>query len=900
MDREEVKKIFEQALGVPQEMRVQFIEAVSAGREGLREEIESLLAAHEEAPEFFDSLARDVLPDPIKDLSGEKASSEPAETDELIGQQVSNYEILGKLGSGGMGVVYKARHVKLDRFAALKFLPSHLATDPDANARFIQEARAAYALEHKNICTIYDIGESEDQRPYIAMAFYAGNTLKELIKKGAMTQDEVLDYVSQITDGLQKAHERGVTHRDIKPANIFVTDEDVVKILDFGIAKGTSSVQMTQSGNTLGTISYMSPEQSRGESVSSATDIWSLGIVWYEMLTGIRPFEAAYPQAVIYNILNADPSAVSTLGVTAPDWVQIMINRCLSKDPTDRYQSAADLYADLYRNRRSTHSPTDSKQAVTATSESDSHETSGESGSAAGSATKATGSKSARKRVFVSYKRGIEPDDQVAAAIVEHFEKSHDVFIDTKMMVGSHWAERIETEIAGSDFVIALLSGQSVDSEMVQAELELASRLAQQNQGSPYILPIRLNFSSAFSYPLSAHLNHLNWAIWEDESDTPDLLSKLDEALKNQSLPVSDSPLVKESLPDDTGPIAKPLASAQPSDLESPEGTMDPQSALYIERDVDEVAMDTIRRNGVTMTIKGPRQMGKSSLLLRTIKEARNIGKEVVYIDFQLFDSAALEDADLFFRQFCAWISDELDIDDGTEKFWSRPLGNSQRATRYMGRHILKNMDSSLVLAMDEVERVFDTEFRSDFFSMLRSWHNDRAIDPKWKKLDLVLVTSTEPYQLIENLNQSPFNVGEVLSLTDFTASQVEQMNRQQGNVFSEAQLADVFEELAGHPYLTRKALYLVGSGRTTFDHLMSNAASDESPFGDHLRYHFFRLHRQARLVTAMRQVLDTGRLDDDTLYWRLRGAGLVTRNGPKVSARCKLYEDYMRGRLDA
>jgi len=310
--------------------------------------------------------------------------------------------------------------------------------------------------------------------------------------------------------------------------------------------------------------------------------------------------------------------------------------------------------------------------------------------------------------------------------------------------------------------------------------------------------------------------------------------------------------------------------------------------------------MDAIQRNGVTMTIKGPRQMGKSSLLLKTIKKAREIGKEVVYIDFQLFDSAALEDADLFFRQFCSWIADELDLDDETEKFWSRPLGNSQRATRYVARHILKNIDTPVVLAMDEVERVFDTDFRSDFFSMLRSWHNDRAIDPKWKRLDLALVTSTEPYQLIENLNQSPFNVGEVLSLTDFTRDQVQHMNQQQGTILNADQVSQLYLQLAGHPYLTRKALYLIGSGRESFDSLMSNAASDGSPFGDHLRYHFFRLHRQARLVSAMRQVLDTGRLDDDTLYWRLRGAGLVTRDGANVSARCKLYEDYMRGRLDA
>ncbi len=201
-------------------------------------------------------------------------------------------------------------------------------------------------------------------------------------------------------------------------------------------------------------------------------------------------------------------------------------------------------------------------------------------------------------------------------------------------------------------------------------------------------------------------------------------------------------------------------------------------AAISPVRKEDAPALETIARQGVTITIKGPRQMGKSSLLIRTAAAATAAGKRVAFLDFQLFDRAALANADRFFRQFCAWLADTLELDDRGDEYWSAPLGNSQRCTRYVGRYILKELDSPLVLAMDEVESIFDTDFRSDFFGMLRSWHNSRATTPIWKRLDLALVTSTEPYQLIENLNQSPFNVGQVVELVDFSAEQVADLNR--------------------------------------------------------------------------------------------------------------------------
>jgi hypothetical protein len=285
--------------------------------------------------------------------------------------------------------------------------------------------------------------------------------------------------------------------------------------------------------------------------------------------------------------------------------------------------------------------------------------------------------------------------------------------------------------------------------------------------------------------------------------------------------------------------------------------------------------------------------MGKSSLLIRAIDAAAKAGKRTCFLDFQLFDRSALFHADLFFRQFCAWITDELELEDRVEEFWAMPLGNSQRCTRYVGRHLLRQLDTPLVLAMDEVETIFDADFRSDFFGMLRSWHNSRQTASIWKQLDLALVTSTEPYQLIENLNQSPFNVGEVIELIDFTAAHVADLNHRHGSPLKPDEERQLMDLLGGHPYLIRRALYLIASGRIPTGQLFAEATADRGPFGDHLRNHLFRLHNKPELVKGMLQVLNQNTLADEHVFFRLRGAGLVRREGRTVLPRCRLYAAY-------
>jgi hypothetical protein len=270
-----------------------------------------------------------------------------------------------------------------------------------------------------------------------------------------------------------------------------------------------------------------------------------------------------------------------------------------------------------------------------------------------------------------------------------------------------------------------------------------------------------------------------------------------------------------------------------------------------------------------------------------------------VFIDFQMFEQTTMQNQGLFYRQFCSLLSRKFRIKDQTEEFWDNPLGDVQKTTDYLEGHLLTSIaDAPLLLAMDEVERMFASPFRSDFFSMLRSWHNTRAQERDWTRLNLALVTSTEPYQLIADLNQSPFNVGIVVELKDFSVEQVAELNHRYDNRLNSGELASLIELLGGHPYLTRKAIYLVRSQRFRFDQLIQNAGEDDGPFGDHLRNHLFRMTDQKELREALSSIIRRHRCDDDHAFFRLRGAGLVHRVGAEVLPRNQLYNDYFSKRL--
>ncbi len=265
----------------------------------------------------------------------------------MIGKTISHYKILEELGRGGMGVVYKALDTKLDRFVAIKVLSSHLSSDEKAIARFVHEAKAASALDHANIGTIYEIDETADVETFIAMAYYDGETLRERIDRGGLEIAEAIRIIEQVAGGLSRAHEAGIVHRDIKPSNIIITKHGEAKVIDFGLAKLAGGTKLTKEGSTFGTAAYMSPEQALGNETDHRSDIFSIGVIFYEMLAGERPFRGEHEAALLYEIVHEQPRSFTDMDVTADPEIERIIANALAKDPEERYEHIGVFTAEL-------------------------------------------------------------------------------------------------------------------------------------------------------------------------------------------------------------------------------------------------------------------------------------------------------------------------------------------------------------------------------------------------------------------------------------------------------------------------------------------------------------------------------------------------------------------------
>ena len=281
-----------------------------------------------------------------EEISMTKTLMTPLEVLQKGSTIAGRYQILEELGRGGMGVVYKAEDTKLKRIVALKFLPPELTHIPDVRERFTREAQAAAALDHPNICTVYEFDQAEDTS-FISMAYVEGQSLRKKVESGPLELDRALRIAAQVAEGLQTAHKKGVVHRDIKSANIMVTENGQAKIMDFGLARMAGTTLLTQEGAAMGTIAYMSPEQAKGKEVDHRTDIWSLGVVLYEMLTGKLPFKGDHEQAVVYSILKEKPEPITNIRTDIPVSIEQVVNKALEKDPGKRYQQIGDLLDDL-------------------------------------------------------------------------------------------------------------------------------------------------------------------------------------------------------------------------------------------------------------------------------------------------------------------------------------------------------------------------------------------------------------------------------------------------------------------------------------------------------------------------------------------------------------------------
>lgn len=337
---QDLGELFEAAVGLPPAERTRFIESVGAANSTLAAELASLLVSHARAPDFLERLAASLLPNAMLAL-GDQATA---------GKQIGRYRLVERIGSGGMGVVWKALDITLDRFVALKFLPPGFGADPAARSHLLAEARAASALDHPNIAVVHEMVH-DDHVLFIVMAHHEGTTLRHVLDGGPLAIDTALGYALQVANGLARAHDAGIVHRDIKPANLQVSDRGQLRILDFGVARVPGNDEAGINARR-GTLAYMSPEQTCGDAVSASTDVWSLGVVMYEMLAGARPFAAESADALIAGIQHAEPTSLRELRPEVPAAVAEVVHRCLAKDAAHRFADASGLLAELRRLRQ--------------------------------------------------------------------------------------------------------------------------------------------------------------------------------------------------------------------------------------------------------------------------------------------------------------------------------------------------------------------------------------------------------------------------------------------------------------------------------------------------------------------------------------------------------------------
>lgn len=344
-----------------------------------------------------------------------------------------------------------------------------------------------------------------------------------------------------------------------------------------------------------------------------------------------------------------------------------------------------------------------------------------------------------------------------------------------------------------------------------------------------------------------------------------------------------------------SGPIPRPPIRFEswPS-LEAPTGAMRPESPFYVERVADTQLVHQLEGEGTTTTIQASRQTGKTSLLMHAIHNSRSVGKKVIYLDFQLMDETSHDNLTSFLRLLSESIAEQLELEwEVVDQYWQTARNPAQTFNRFMQREVLQKYNQEIILALDEADVLLDTAYRKHFFALLRAWDARRAFDPIWRKLNLVMVISTHPYLLIDDVNLSPFNVGLTLQLQDFTHAQVAELNQRHANPLKPNELPDLMMLVGGHPYLVRQAFYTMISEELSLLKLQTIATSPEGPFGKHLRFYEHSLKKNPALMTALQQVLRGQGSPDMLLLERLSAVGLIQRHDEKWKARCGLYEQF-------
>lgn len=502
-------------------------------------------------------------------------------------------------------------------------------------------------------------------------------------------------------------------------------------------------------------------------------------------------------------------------------------------------------------------------------------------------------------QVFLSY-RHVPPDEHLAEGLCAYLEeRGLRVFIDKQIRIGLDWVAEIDRQLRASDSFVVFLSEGSIRSDMVRQEIQTAHEIRQ--EGKMVIFPVRLGFEGKLPYDLASYLNRIQYALWKPGDPAEKLFALLHAAItEGASLPVTpslDDPMVV-SFADPTVVAERkgiPLPAADPR-IVMETGTIRLDSPFYVRRKEDEAAERCLAQSWSTIVVKGPRQSGKSSLLARMHALSKRDGRRSVYLDFQTFDEPQLASLGTTLQTLARRIARTLKTTIQPADVWdSDLLGEKGSFAEFLTRAILDGSSSPVVLILDEVDRLFDRLYRGDFFAAVRGWHNNRATDEAWENLHLVLGHATDPALWIENLNESPFNVGDRLRLGDFNRDHVADLNARHGSpLHSLEEIAGLMDLVGGHPYLVRQALYVLANERWSLVRLREEAPKDTGPFGDHLRRHLWALLQNDRLRAVVAKIAKGGGCGDEALFHRLLASGLVegeTRFEARL--RCALYQQY-------
>jgi class 3 adenylate cyclase len=485
------------------------------------------------------------------------------------------------------------------------------------------------------------------------------------------------------------------------------------------------------------------------------------------------------------------------------------------------------------------------------------------------------------RRVVLVGERGAEPDQRLISLMeAELAACGHRVIACQGKRAGIEGARERALQIQEADVVIPLISQASAGSEMLCQEVTLAHEAALGRQGKPRLLPVRVDFGGPLPECLARILDPVEYLRWSSAQDDEPVAAELARAVQSQE--------AEEGLPLDT--------------LTPPTGVLPLDSRFYVERPIDQGLRAAIARQDSIIRIKGARQMGKTSLLARGLEGARDAGTVVLSTDFQTFNARQLESADTFCLTLARWLAVQLELDVTVEATWDPLQGPNLNLREFFLREVLSRIKKPVVWGMDEVDRLFTCDFGSEIFGLFRSWHNERALNPRlpWSRLTLAMSYATEAHLFISDLNQSPFNVGTMLALRDFTLEQVAELNEKYGSPLRiPEEVAHFHELLGGQPYLTNRGLHELATRRLNLQTLEQEAVRDDGIFGDHLRRLLTLLAREETLCDAMRHILMGQPCPSPSSFYRLWSGGVVTGDSAREARpRCELYEIYLRRSL--